>query len=802
MIAHISKDKQHREESVSEHTMKSRFLAELKGERCGISKIMSLCAFLHDTGKNKEKFENYIKADEETQKRLRGTIAHASTGAKYLFDKYHSGRDEVKTFSELISYTIAAHHGLFDIKDINDDNIFAQKMNTIEDYEEACNNARRDYLNDNEVHELFRDAIKEFKIIYDKLTILTDRMTATETEKQLSYEKHEHLKFYLGCFQRLLLSIMIDSDWESTSDFMSNIDTLSKSMDDDYQNVFKKAEENFISYMRNKRESSEKLISEGKMTEKEREIFKARNELQKQCVNFATKPAGIYRLPLPTGGGKTLSGLAYALEFCKKHPETERIIYVSPYISVTEQNAKVFREAVNMDDRILEHHSSVIRKEDDKDTGMLDINWDEPFICTTFVQFMNALFSDRKQSVRLMHRLINSVVIIDEIQSIPFKCINTFNDMTNFLNTICNTNIVLCTATQPKLEQVSCPILYSRPTDMISDIDMWFEKFRRVSVILPQGRKYTLESLSKEIICQTEQYKSILIVLNTKPAVKKLYNMLKNTGFDVDYLTTNCCAEHRSNKIEELQKKLKSNDRPVIVISTNLIEAGVDISFECVYRAITGTDSLAQSAGRCNRNGELESGTVYLIELVDENIGRMQELQQRTIATNSTIYSYMENGEDNDILMPEWMEVYYSKLYQMQDVRSEMDFPIKNMDTNVYRLLSTGFNGNNNETVMKQAYKTAGEEYQVIDTDTIGIIVPYKDGKNIIDNIRNATKFNEIRAQIRLAQRYTVNVNENQFRQLLDIVHPVSEIFSSIYVLESDKFYDECCGIVSSSEKI
>lgn len=278
-----------------------------------------------------------------------------------------------------------------------------------------------------------------------------------------------------------------------------------------------------------------------------------------------------------------------------RHPETERIIYVSPYISITEQNAAVFREAVGQDDWVLEHHSSVVKDitEEDEDYRekrfvQLDMNWEEPFICTTFVQFMNTLFLESGVSIRRMHRLVNSVIIIDEVQSIPMKCIHTFNCMINFLKEVCHSNIVLCTATQPALGKVLYPICYSEPKYMIKHVDTWFHRFERVKIHTPvSGEKYTFESLGKEIVRQMEYYQSILIILNTKSAVGQLYDVLKTSSIQVEYLTTNLCAEHRSDRIENIKKKLKNKQEKIVVVSTNLIEAGVDISFECVYRSLT-----------------------------------------------------------------------------------------------------------------------------------------------------------------------------------------------------------------------
>lgn len=215
-----------------------------------------------------------------------------------------------------------------------------------------------------------------------------------------------------------------------------------------------------------------------------------------------------------------------------------------------------------------------------------------------------------------MHRLIHSVVIIDEVQSMPLKCVHTFNYMMNFLNAVCNTNIILCTATQPTLGEAKCPVCYSEPKYMIENAEDWFCRFERVRIHAPCNiPKYTFESLGMEIEERTKEFRSILIVLNTKSAVRTLYDMLKAKNINAEYLTTNLCAEHRSDKIESIKKVLGKKQDTIVVVSTNLIEAGVDISFECVYRSMAGLDSLAQTAGRCNRNGEMEYGVIHLIRL-------------------------------------------------------------------------------------------------------------------------------------------------------------------------------------------
>lgn len=810
LVAHISDDGLNREESVAEHTQKTAYLCKEKGKRCGISQTMALCGIFHDMGKNKQKFDDYIHAEERVRQKLRGTVAHASTGAKCIYDMYHDNSGSTKYMVEMVSYAVAAHHGLFDCVDIEHTDLFSKKLNKVDDYEEACSNARRDYLNEYETEKIFAEAANEFSSVWNKVRILFERLKPMVLSKHAKDvgEAKEALSncklFLLSCMQRLILSMLIDSDWEATSDFMDHIDTLSKGTERNAKEIFEKAGENFGAYMDKKR----RPIDISRLSHKEKEIFNARDSLQEECIDFAKYPPGIYCLPIPTGGGKTLSSLAYALEFCRLHPETERIIYVSPFISITEQNAQVFRDAIGNDQWILEHHSSVIRNEGTADGDnrfnkflKYDMKWEEPFICTTFVQFMNTLFSDKSESVRRMHRLANSVVIIDEVQSMPLKCVHTFNYAINFLNMVCNTNIILCTATQPTLEEAECPICYSEPKYMIKNTADWFRKFERVQINTPvMGQKYTFDSLGDEIARQLAEYRLILVVLNTKSAVRNLYDILRARNINVEYLTTNLCAEHRSDKIKTVRETLAEKKEKIVVVSTNLIEAGVDISFECVYRSMAGLDSLAQTAGRCNRNGEMECGMIYLINLEGENTGNMAELQQNARVTENVIEQYHDSGSQDSLLLPGWMDEYYREIYL--SASDQMNFPIEKLDTNIIELLSKGFIPEEKKNCMNQAYKTAGQAYRVIDDHSFGVIVPYKRGAEIMESLQKTSEVAEVKAYMRQAQRYTVNVREGQLKRFDGLIQPVSDKIPNLYMVAAPGAYNSDYGITPEWETL
>lgn len=238
----------------------------------------------------------------------------------------------------------------------------------------------------------------------------------------------------------------------------------------------------------------------------------------------------------------------------------------------------------------------------------------------------------------------------------------------------------------------------------------------------------------------------------------------------------------------------------MVVVSTNLIEAGVDISFECVYRSIAGLDSLAQTAGRCNRNGEMERGILYLIVLEGENTGNMEELQQNTRVTEYVINEYTRGEQADSLLAPGWMDMYYKDVYFYAS--DKMNFPIESMDTSILELLSKGFVSEEKQNFMNQAYKTAGQAYRVIDDHSFGVIVPYKKGAEIIEAIQTTSDREDMKAYIRQAQRYTVNIRGSLLQKFAGLIEPVSDKMPELYMVSMPGAYNEDYGITPEWETL
>lgn len=742
---------------LKEHILGTSKLAAKEGERIGIAHIVQIIALLHDCGKYSDSFQAYIRQETD----INGKINHTSAGAQVLesFCKYKSQNRHFKEFYEVLCYVITAHHGLYDLVSIEEKDNFADRLGKIEEEELSViwNRWSQDLnMSASSLEQMLVLAVKEFNECF-----LSNVRTIVE-------DKDNEDLFYLGCFERLLLSIQMDADWTDTALAM-NEELVEKVPS--AESAYTQAWNHYQSYMEHLQEKA----NENVVTEKQRNINQMRKLIQQECLNFTRNEVGIYCLAIPTGAGKTLSSLGYALKYAKEHigkeDEIERIFYISPFISITEQNAQVLKDAIGNPEWVLEHHSNVINS--DEQQRDIDIAWEERFICTTMVQFMNTLFSDKKKSIRRFHKLKKAIVILDEIQSLPVKAIHTFNLMINFLNQVCRTNIILCTATQPMLDApcVMRKIRYSQPRNMTQDLSLKYKQFERVSIesILTDG-KMTTDGLAEQIESEFLNVRSILVIFNKKKPVEDFFDLMKEKLSEVEifYLTTNLCAEHRQNRIERIKELLTCSEKKVLIISTNLIEAGVDLSVECVYRSLAGADNIAQAAGRCNRNGEVECGRVKIFEILGDEPGKyMDELAIAQNKTREILYFHEKKDAKGSIIYPQWIQEYYDVFYE--ELKGSMDFMLKGQYQNesIYRLLSSGFSEVEATHVLKYAFKTAGEEYQVISDTGTAVIVPYEKGEKMVGELEECTEIGDIRRCLKKLQRYTVSIYQYKIEELL-----------------------------------
>lgn len=498
------------EETVSEHCKKTALLARSYSAPFNMESTVFVSALLHDLGKLNYDFDGYIKHENGIK---RGEIDHSYAGAKFLLELVSNDDDKYKKeVARLIARIIISHHGLNDWYTRNNDDYFDYRCSKNERYDEIKSNIS-ELTSDSELDELLNKAADEYRRFFEKMK----EICCAKDRKQY----FTTLAFYHGLLERLTESCLIDADRTATAEFMEGIKITEPSENEIQRNWLdmKQRLDNKLS----KFSGSDSLIS------------KLRMNISDRCCAFAKNDVGIVQLIVPTGGGKTLSALRFAIEYAVEHKK-ERIFYISPFMSILEQNGDVIREIAG-DDNYLEHHSDMYSKIiDNKHKSKEEVadeledyelrcrHWDKQVICTTMVQFFDTLFSSRTEALRRMHRFTDSVIIIDEVQSIPIRCIYLFNLAMNFLSEFMGCTIVLCSATQPTFEQCKYPIMLDKDSSMTGDYTKDFEDFKRtevVSLLNNQGNTYE----EAAVICM-DKYRengNLLFVVNTKTAAAEIF---------------------------------------------------------------------------------------------------------------------------------------------------------------------------------------------------------------------------------------------------------------------------------------
>lgn len=718
-------------QTVGEHCKNTASLAESYLVDLDLANAGKIIGLLHDAGKLTKEFDDYING---ASKAARGSIDHSYAGAKYLADM---SDDERKAIAGIgLAHTIISHHGLHDWVDDDCRDYYKIRTSKNEGYDQVLNDLS-ELIGNIDLDTLFNNAAVEW-------LNAANRIKATDKTE---------FAFYVGMLERLLLSALIDADRTDTSDFMSNTKTLQHI---DNSSLWKSMDK-----------SMDRMLERfANMTDT---ISIQRRSISDRCAKFAEHQVGVCKLIVPTGGGKTLSSLRFAIKqalyFGKK-----QVFYIAPFMSILEQNSEVI-EALAGKESFLEHHSNLAAEIDDENEynayQLSAERWDPPVIATTMVQFLNTLFSGKTSSVRRMHRLSNAVIIIDEVQSVPLKCTHLFSLAVNFLAKVCKSTIVLCSATQPTFDKNRYKIQFDELSEMTGDHTLDFQIFHRNDIV-PKLETYGYDFEEAAEFCRKrfEENNDLLLIVNTKAQALNMYKLLKEKmkgrAF-LFHLSTNMCPKHRKKRINTLRRFLKRN-LPVICVTTQLIEAGVDISFSCVVRAIAGLDNAAQAAGRCNRNGEKgRICPVYIINFKNEQLGSLNEIKAAQRITRCIINS------KKDLLSPKTQNEYYQQLFS--DCSERLDYTVG--EVTLLDLLSLNKSRweiyKDAHWELAQAFKTAGRLFEVIDQNTEAVLVPYdKNAKDIIASLNNDPTPAEISRLIEKAQKYTVSVYAGNKKALIE----------------------------------
>lgn len=786
------------EEKVSEHCKKTALLARSYSAPLNMESTVFVSALLHDLGKLNYDFDGYIKHENSIK---RGEIDHSYAGAKYLLELVSNDEDKYKKeVARLIARIIISHHGLNDWYTRNNDDYFDYRCSKNERYDEIKGNIG-ELVSDSDLDESLTKAADEYRRIFEKMK----EICCAKDRKQY----FTTLAFYHGLLERLTESCLIDADRTATAKFMEGIE-ITEPSEDEIQHK----------WLDMKQRMDNKL---SKFSGSDSVVSKLRMNISDRCCAFAKNDVGIAQLIVPTGGGKTLSALRFAIEYAAEHKK-ERIFYVSPFMSILEQNGDVIREIAG-DDNYLEHHSDMYCKIiDNKHKSKEEVadeledyelrcrHWDKQVICTTMVQFFDTLFSSRTEALRRMHRFADSVIIIDEVQSIPIRCVYLFNLAMNFLSNFMGCTIVLCSATQPTFEQCKYPIMLDKDSSMTGDYTKDFEDFKRtevVSLLNNQGNTYE----EAAVICM-DKYRengNLLFVVNTKTAAAEIFRNVTQLNDEeeikakVVHLSTSMCPAHRRKAIDDIRRMLDNNER-VICITTQLIEAGVDISFKCVIRSSAGLDNIAQAAGRCNRNGEDDCRKVYIIKLKDEYIAKLGKLKEAQHQCGLIVRKY----GCEQLLSVDIMKRYFRDYYEdcARDSNGDMlEYQIRNSNYSILDLLSCNiiFSNDKGNWKSRQAFKTAGDNFRMIDNNTVDIIVPYnEEASGIIEALNGETTISQALELQRKAQQYIVSVYDYTFKKLaendaLNEIKVRQDEKVCIYALKKE-FYNNATGLSTEGE--
>ena len=765
-------------QTCDEHGLKTAEYAKGDLQSVGLGETAYLAGLLHDMGKYSEEFAQYIRSASKGESVHKGSVIHTFAGVYYLLSHYHKGTAGSfrNMTAELLAYAVGGHHGLFDCVDEHKQNQFIKRLTKQPAYErKAIKNFLAECGSEKRLDEIFRKAESEITAVSGSLLNLL-----SDTEEG---HKAEEFLFYIGLLARLLSSAVMDGDRRDTAEFMAGTD-FSRCISAD-KKVWRTCREHLEARLADFPDNTN--------------IQKARREISDICYSFAKEPSGVYRLNVPTGGGKTLSSLRYALAHAEEHGK-KRIIYTAPLISILDQNARVIQEAVGNDQLILEHHSNIVRTEDKEELSNYDLlaeTWDTPIIVTTLVQFLNTCFLGKTSSVRRFQSLCDSIVILDEVQTVPTNMLSLFNLAVNFLSGVMGATVILCSATQPCLEKLEHKLIVNaKPMIPKEKYEAFVTTFKRTKLIDRGSITFAdIPELARQVLEETD---SLLIICNTKKEAAEVFRSLHADYNGCYHLSASMCMAHRKKVLSEIYTSLENGEKTVCV-STQVIEAGVDISFGSVIRLTAGIDNIVQAAGRCNRNGEKEGlAPVYIVRAADEQLGKLPDIRFTQIALDELLQQYAASPDSFqcDLASDTGAEVYYDALYRLfrQEAGGHFDYPVKG--TSLFRLLSDNPKFTDDcegveDYTMRQAFKTAGSYFKVSEDDTESVIVPFEKGCDIIAGLSTERAKHDmpyVKGLLNQGKEYSVSVYSWQMNKLLKSSSVQSLCDGRVYALLEDNY--------------
>ena len=704
-LAHVRKS-DNEEQSVFAHLQGAAEQAQAFAAVFGADDMAKFCGLAHDIGKYSAAF----------QRRIRGgtnRTDHSTAGAKEA-EKLLGGQT-----GTLLSYCIAGHHGGL-----------------------PNGGARSDPEGDQTLFSRLQKEVEDYSAFAQEIDLAG---ALPKSPPPLTF--YEGAGFTLSFWVRMLFSCLVDADFLDTERFMrpetqrpgdADIALLEELLARDLQ----------------------------KFANPTSDLNRLRTQILQNCVEKAQRPPGLFTLTVPTGGGKTRSSLAFALAHAKRHG-LRRVIYVIPYTSIIEQNAKVFKDILG-EGYVLEHHANFDfgDKGDERTAGSLAAeNWDMPVIVTTSVQFFESLFGNRTSRCRKLHNIAGSIIIFDEAQMIPLPflrpCVRAIAELVG--NYKCSA--VLCTATQPALEPFF-PKALPAAEEICGDPTALYDAFKKTRIEM-------IGALDDEALARRlEELDQVLCIVGTRKQAQSVFALLGEAE-GIFHLSTLMCPAHRSAVLEKIRQRLKEK-LPCRVISTSLIEAGVDVSFPVVYRALAGVDSLVQAAGRCNREKERDCGMVYVFEPEAKYVQQLPDSVKRPMEVTRSVAQRF-----GDLAAPEAIRTYFEELYPKENLDRE----------NIVGRLEDGM-----KRRLSFPFKDISDAFKLIDDNTHAVIIPRDaEARAMIKQLQNGTRTRDL---LRGVQRYTVSIYDREYAHLKQCgaVQALDED-EAISVLTDEQQYTQAMGL-------
>jgi CRISPR-associated endonuclease/helicase Cas3 len=731
---------------LEDHIQAVAALAERFASSFGNGDWGRVAGLWHDLGKYKPAFQEYIRKasgyeNEGGDEAGPCKVDHSIVGA--LWAEKQSA-EVAQDIGKVLGYLIAGHHaGLPDwAHEIGVGGALSTRLQETEHLEKAFEGKPPQALLD------------------------ADLPSTMPGGSQLAPELVESLGEQMHLWVRMLFSCLVDADFLDTEAYMDDGKASARAFDGDSQGL-EALKARFDRYMAKKTiESGDSLVN------------RTRARILAECRAHGAWAPGMFSLTVPTGGGKTLSSMAFALEHAIQHGK-RRIIVVIPYTSIIEQTAKQYREVFG-DEAVIEHHSNLDPDKETKRSQLASENWDAPIIVTTNVQFFESLFASRSSACRKLHNIVDSVIILDEAQMLPPGYLQPVVSALRGLSSLFGVSVVLCTATQPALAgriESGQAKLRGFPEgsvrELMSDPAGLSGTLRRVELKRhPKGDDpVSWEEISGEL----RTIDRVLCIVNTRKDCRSLYELLPEGSV---HLSALMCPEHRSEVVAAIKEKLSSH-ATLRVVSTQLVEAGVDIDFPVVYRALAGLDSIAQAAGRCNREGKLNDtgqlGRVIVFRPPkDAPSGLLRKGQD---AGNEMLRCFPEEVARLDPdLYSRYFKLFYGKVNSFDE-------------KGIMRLLA----GPDAEELQIQ-FRTAASKFSLIeDGGQKSVIVQYKTSMELIETLE---KIGPKRSLMRRLQRFSVNIPSRAF-SALESMGSIRQIhgMAGLYVQDASNLYDPIFGL-------